>query len=82
MYKWFVCIYIYITQQYWNILGYPLWFVAHFPPFFVSIIAGPSQIHDFAKRNRLDAQAAVKLAEARAGGTSQDFTIWLCQNSY
>jgi hypothetical protein len=25
-----------------------------------------SQIHDFAKRNRLDAQAAVKLAEARA----------------
>ena len=34
----------------------------------------PCQIHDFAKRNRLDAQAAVKLAEVGLGGDMERFS--------
>ena len=59
-------VYIYILHSHMGIYS-----VIHYGsllifPHFLFQSSHPSQIHDFAKRNRLDAQAAVKLAEARA----------------
>ena len=74
VYKWFVCIYIYITQPYGNIFGYPLWFVAHFPPLFVSIIASLADPW-LRKEKPLGRTSSCQAGwgACRAGGTSQDF---------